>query len=100
MSDKKEMLVNVAKVFDATESAILGLKEDSRILMTDLSAAVSLAVAMEPKDVTEFVRYFVRNTNLVFVTRGKNGGVIKGTKPVKVVKEPKKNPTKDSTETV
>lgn len=104
------MLETVNKIFSATEATLLDLKPEGRIQMKDLSQTVGLAVAMDPKSVVEFVNYFVHNTDIVYVTRGKNGGVIRGTKPAKVEK-PAKTTTKknkvvkaekdtDSTETI
>jgi hypothetical protein len=43
-------------------------------------------LGQDPKEVLAFVNYFAHKTDIAYVTRGKNGGVVKGTKPVKVVK--------------
>jgi len=101
------MLETVTKIFSATEASLIDLDLGTRILVNDLSQSVGLAVAMEPKNVVDFVRYFVHNSDIVYVTRGKNGGVIRGTKPAKVLKAPKSKKAKvapvstdESTETV
>ena len=46
-------------------------------------------IAMEPKHVLGFVHHFAHNTETAYVTRGKHGGIIKGTRPAKTDK-PKK----------
>ena len=51
---------------------------------------MGLVLARDPKDVLGFVNHFAHDTTLAYVTRGKNGGIIRGTKPVKVVKAAKK----------
>ena len=56
----------------------------------ELAQAVGTAVTMEPKQVLGFVNHFAHNTDIAYVTRGKNGGIIRGTKPAKVVKVSKK----------
>lgn len=101
MIKTSEMVEVVTKIFNATEAALLDLDVGSRVLMKDLAQGVGLAVAMDPKNVIEFVRYFVHNTDMVFVTRGKSGGVVRGPKPAKVLKKSKKTDSvSDSTETV
>lgn len=84
-SNVKSMLSAVEKIFVATQSAIDGLKDGDRLQVKELANVVALSVAMEPKAVAAFVDYFVHNSSLVYVSRGKNGGVVKGTKPEKTV---------------
>lgn len=96
----KSMLETVERIFTATHTVVETLNVGERIQVKDLAQSVGLAVAMEPKQVLNFVNYFVHNTDLVYVTRGKNGGVIRGVKPAKVVKESKKTDVADSTQTV
>lgn len=106
MSDIKNMLETVESVFTAAQATVESLQEGQRMQIKDLASAVGLAVAMEPKKVLGFVNHFAHNTNLAYVTRGKNGGIIRGSRPVKVVKAPKKAKTDttvatdDSTQTV
>ena len=80
------MLEDIGNVLKATETNLESLSNGERIQIKDLAAAVGLATAKEPKNVINFVNHFVHNTTLAYVTRGKNGGIIKGSKPAKVVK--------------
>jgi hypothetical protein len=74
------------QVYEATEHAISSMQDGERIQIKQLAQVVGLAVAKNPKDVLSFVNHFAHDTELAYVTRGKNGGIIRGTKPVKVVK--------------
>ena len=78
------------QVFEAAHHAIETMADGERIQIKQLAQVVGLAVAQDPKDVLGFVNRFAHNTSLAYVTRGKNGGIIKGVKPVKVVKPAKK----------
>jgi hypothetical protein len=63
------------------------MQDGQRIQIKDLAKDVGLALALDPKKVLGFVNHFAQNNpGTVYVTRGKNGGIIKGVKPVKVVK--------------
>ena len=66
------------------------MTEGDRIQIKQLAQTVGLAVAKDPKDVLGFVNHFAHHTSLAYVTRGKNGGIIKGVRPVRVVKPAKK----------
>lgn len=82
----KSMMETVENIFNASEKVIEGMSDGSRLQIKELAQIVGLAVAMEPKHVLGFVNHFVHNTDLAFVTRGKNGGIIKGVRPVTVKK--------------
>ena len=86
----KSMMETVETIFEAAQASIESMSVGSRIQIKELAQTVALAVAMEPKHVLGFVNHFAHNTEIAYVTRGKNGGIIKGTKPVKVVKVSKK----------
>jgi len=77
------LIKNIEIVFSATETNLQAMSVGERIQMKDLTAAVGLAVAKDPKDILPFVSYFVHNTSLAYVSRGKNGGIIRGAKSVK-----------------
>jgi hypothetical protein len=86
-----EIMVTFSRqVFEAAQSAITTMQDGERIQIKQLAQSVGLAVARDAKDVLGFVNHFAHHTSLAYVTRGKNGGIIKGTKPVKVVKVGKK----------
>lgn len=94
----KTILESVEKIFTAAQASIESLKDGERMQIKELAKSVGLAVAMEPKQVLGFVNYYVHNTSAAYVTRGKNGGIIRGSKPTKVVKPSKK--VKKDTNTV
>jgi len=83
------MLDSVKSVFDSTHTVLSSLKDGERIQLKELAEKVSSEVSMEPKYVLSLVSHFVHHTSMVHVTRGKHGGVVRGSKVVK--------PTKSST---
>ena len=92
-NDVEEMLVvDVKPILEAAHNAISEMADGQRVQIKDLAQTVGLAVSKSPKEVLGFVNYFAHKTKIAYVTRGKNGGVIKGTKPVKTdkVKKAKK----------
>lgn len=102
-TDIQPMLETVGKIFTAAHTIVESLQVGERIQVKELAQSVGLAVAMDPKHVLSFVNHFAHNTELAYVTRGKNGGVIRGARPVKVVKPSKKDAavvTTDSTENI
>lgn len=88
----QSQLGTVQQVFEAAHAAISGMQDGERMQIKELAQVVALAVAAEPKYVLGFVNHFAHNTDIAYVTRGKNGGIVKGVRPVKVVKvkKPKK----------
>jgi len=82
------------QVFAAAEHVIETMQDGERIQIKQLAQTVGLALTKDSKDVLGFVNHFAHDNGLSYVTRGKNGGIIRGTKPVKVVKVSKK--TKDT----
>lgn|ERR1035437_3633735 len=89
MSNVKSM-VDVAKsIWTATQDQVNGMNDGDRVRLEALVLDVSTVVSMDPKDVVSFVHYFVHNSDTAYVTRGKNGGVVKGVKSAKVVKPAK-----------
>lgn len=89
-ADIEAMTATARQAFEAAQTIIDGMKDGERVQIKDLAKDVGLALAQDPKQVLGFVNHFVHNTSAAYVTRGKNGGVIKGTKPAKVVKPAKK----------
>lgn len=78
------MLETVGRIFEATHESVDSMNNGERIQLKELAQTVGLAVAMDPKDVLGFVNYYVHNSDIVYVSRGKNGGVIKGVKNTKL----------------
>jgi len=85
-ADIETMVTSAKAAFEAAQRIIDGMKDRERIQLKDLAKDVGLALALDPKEVFGFVYHFAHNNGSAYVTRGKNGGVIKGVKPVKVVK--------------
>jgi hypothetical protein len=90
-SNVQPMLETVEKIFTAAYTILEALQPGERMQVKELAQSVGLAVAMDPKEVSGFVNHFAHNTELAYVTRGKNGGIVRGTRPAKVVKSPKKS---------
>ena len=95
----KSLMETVERIFEATYITVEKMPDGSRMQIKELAEAVGAAVTMEPKQVLGFVSHFAHNTDIAYVTRGKNGGIIRGTKPVKVVKVSKKDKATDATST-
>lgn len=86
-----ELMVTFSRqVFEAAQRTIEAMPDGARIQIKDLAKSVGQALSTEPKEVLGFVNHFVHRTKIAYVTRGKNGGIVKGTRPAKVVKAPKK----------
>lgn len=100
--DVEEMLVDVKRILEAAHNAITEMADGQRVQIKDLAQTVGLAVSKSPKEVLGFVNHFAHKTKIAYVTRGKNGGVIKGVKPVKTdkVKRAKKVVAVDTNTTV
>jgi hypothetical protein len=87
--DIEDMVVTSRKAYEAAQHVINSMKDGDRIQIKDLAKDVGLALALDPKKVLGFVNHFAHNSHTAYVTRGKNGGIIKGVRPVKVVKPAK-----------
>jgi hypothetical protein len=85
-ADIEAMTATSRQAFEAAQHVLDGMKDGERIQIKDLAKDVGLAMAMDPKQVLGFVHHFAHHTTVAYVTRGKNGGIIKGVKPIKVVK--------------
>lgn len=88
--DVERMTAFSKQVYEAAELALAGMKDGERMQIKDLAQTVGQTLSEDAKKVLGLVNLFVHDTSLAYVTRGKNGGIIKGTKPVKVVKPGKK----------
>lgn len=93
------MLETVERIFDAAQVVIDGMDNGARIQIKELAQEVALAVGMEPKNVLGFVHHFAHNTDTAYVTRGKHGGIIKGTRPAKTDKPKKVKKVADTVDT-
>ena len=84
--DVEEMLLDVKRILEATHDTITDMVDGQRVQIKDLAQTVGLVVAKSPKEVLGFVSHFAHKTKIAYVSRGKNGGVIKGVKPAKINK--------------
>ena len=88
----QSMLEDVKKIFEAAHTTIDSMQTGARKQIKDLAEDVSVVVGKEAKEVLAFVNHFAHKTDIAYVTRGKHGGIVKGTKPAKVVKVKKVKP--------
>jgi hypothetical protein len=86
------------RIWNAAYDIVSAMKDGDRKQIKDLATDVGAAVGMEPKKVLGFVNHFAHETKIAYVTRGKKGGLIRGPRPVKVVK-PKKAKKSDTVST-
>jgi hypothetical protein len=80
----QSMLETAERIFVATHQVLSAVADGGRIQIKELAKTVGLMIGMEPKLVLNFVNHYVHHTDIAYVTRGKNGGVIKGQKPIKI----------------
>lgn len=100
-SNIKSQVETIASILEAARATVEPMALGERVQLKQLAQTVGLAVAMDPKEVLPFVHHFAHHTDIAYVTRGKNGGIVRGTKPAKVVKAAKVDaPEADSTQTV
>lgn len=83
MNTVETMLENVKRIFVTASQTVESMALGERMQIKDLTQKVALAVSMEPRQVLGFVNYFAHNTDLAYVSRGKNGGLVRGTRPAK-----------------
>lgn len=96
MANAKSMIETVSGILNSCESRLSGMPDKSRIQIKDLTQAISSELNLNPKDALAFVTYFARNTDMGYVSRGKNGGLIKGTRPAKSAPTPPSSSNDDS----
>jgi hypothetical protein len=85
----QNMLETVESIFNAAQTAVEAMQDGTRLQIKELAQVVGASVGLEPKQVLNFVNHYVHNTDIAYVTRGKNGGIIRGVKQAKVVKAKK-----------
>lgn len=85
---KKELQIT-ENIYRQTQSVIDDLAsggEGKRMEIKNMADVVGLAVGMAPKDVLHMVNRYAHNAIGGYVRRGKKGGFITGSRPVKVEK--------------
>ena len=86
----ESQLKTIETVLEATAVVISQMNDGDRMQVKKLAEQVGVAVGMEPKHVLGFVNHFAHNTDIAYVTRGKNGGIVKGVKVIKPAKVSKR----------
>lgn len=86
MTDIELMVSTSRQVFESAKAVIDAMNEGERIQIKDLVKTVSLVLVKDPKEVLCFINHFAHNTTSAYITRGKKGGIVKGIRPIKVVK--------------
>jgi hypothetical protein len=89
-TDIERMTAFSKQVFEAAQYVIETMRDGDRIQIKQLAQTVGLVVAKDPKDILGFVTHYAHHTTLAYVTRGKHGGIVKGTKRAKIIKAGKK----------
>ena len=92
----QSMLETAKSIFNAAQTIVDGMPDGTRKQIKELACEVATAVSLEPKQVLGFVLHFAHHTNVAYVTRGKNGGLVKGTKTIKPAKVAKPKAAKKS----
>jgi hypothetical protein len=94
----KEMLSDVERVLTATSKAVSAMSDGARMSLKNLTNQVATELGREPSKVVGLVTLFAHNTKLAHVSRGAEGGVIRGQKVTKPVKVSKKSVVTDTTD--
>lgn len=84
------ILKSIEEVLQATRTVVEGMQQGERKQIKELAALVGTILSKDPKEVLNLISLFAHNTNIAYVTRGKNGGVVRGVKPAKTIKLGKK----------
>ena len=80
------MLKDIEEVLQTARTVVETMQPGERKQIKELAQLVGAKLSREPKEVFNLINIFAHNTNIAYVTRGKNGGVVRGVKPVKTVK--------------
>lgn len=84
------IMKGVEEVLQATRTVVEAMQPGERKQIKELAQLVGSMLSKEPKEVLNLISLFAHNTNIAYVTRGKNGGVVKGVRPARTVKAGKK----------
>lgn len=98
MSTSQSMIEKVNSIISTAQSMAESMPSNGRIQLKEFAKNVATSAGVDAKDALAFVTFFARNTDLGYVSRGKNGGFVRGTKPTKPA--PKLKPTQAKPEEV
>jgi hypothetical protein len=91
------ILKDVEEILQATRTVVEAMQPGERKQIKELASVVGTMLSKEPKDVLNLINLFAHNTDIAYVSRGKNGGVVRGVRPAKTVKVGKKAKSVDTT---
>lgn len=89
----QDMLVDIKTILEAAHTIVDGMQPGERTQIKKLAEEVSARLGKDAKEILSYVNDYAHRTSIAYVTRGKNGGLVRGTRPAKVVKV--KSPTPD-----
>lgn len=84
------IMKDIEEVMQATRTIVEAMQPGQRKQIKELANEVAATLSQDPKEVLSLISIFAHKTNIAYVTRGKNGGVVRGVKPAKTVKAGKK----------
>lgn len=102
MSNTNSIIERVNSVINSAAGIASSMQNGDRIQLKELALRASKSSNLDIKDALNLVSMFARSTDLGYVSRGKNGGFIRGTKPAKTppaqISDVKNNSTVDDTD--
>jgi len=76
----EEQISYIRKIYESAYTVLSTMKDKERMQVKHLAEIVSLSMAVHPKDILPFIKLYLQQTDVAYVVRGKNGGVVKGKK--------------------
>jgi hypothetical protein len=95
----QEIMKDIERVMEATHTVVETMQVGDRKQLKVLAQEVAALVSKSPKEIVSFVNHFAHNTSIAYVSRGKNGGIVRGVRQFKVVKAGKKSKSAGATDT-
>jgi hypothetical protein len=96
----QDIIKDIEQVMEATHTIVETMQVGERKQLKALTQEVATLVSRDPKKIVGFVNHFAHNTSIAYVSRGKNGGIVRGVREFKVVKASKKSKSSVTTDTV
>ena len=90
-NDVETMTARANTIFNAINTIVGEMADQDRMRVEDLAKKVSKTVSLDIKEVLGYVNDFGKKASVGYITRGANGGYVKGQRPVKTVKAGKKS---------
>lgn len=86
MTKTNKVIEKFQTICDAAQTIIDPMNDGERKQIKEIAEAVATSLQMETKRVLNCVNDFLHETEVGYVSRGKNGGFIKGKRAAKIVK--------------